>query len=91
MNSVAIVEEEVEGVQLHYLVIVVSNVLRRNSAVDHQTLGTQIHRLMKKYHKPVSAPLQEAAPEVTQESASETLTETASEIVPGAGAAPVAQ
>jgi len=53
MNSVAIVEQEVDGVQLQYMVVVISNVLRKNAAVDHQTLGTQIHRLMKKHHKPV--------------------------------------
>lgn len=50
MNSVAIVEQVVDGVKLQYMVIVISNVLRQNSAVDHQTLGTQIHRLMKKEH-----------------------------------------
>jgi hypothetical protein len=54
MNSVAIVEQEVDGVQLQYMVIVVSNVLRVNSAVEHQTLGTQIHRMIKKDNKPVS-------------------------------------
>jgi len=63
MNSVAIVEEEVEGVKLQYMVVVISNVLRRNSAVDHQTLGTQIHRLMKKHHKPTPAPAPVAAPD----------------------------
>jgi hypothetical protein len=50
MNSVAIVEQEVDGVKLQYMVIVISNILRQNSAVDHQTLGTQIHRLIKKDH-----------------------------------------
>lgn len=63
MNSVAIVEEEVEGVKLQYMVVVISNVLRRNSAVDHQTLGTQIHRLIKKDHQPAPAPVPAAAPE----------------------------
>jgi hypothetical protein len=53
MNSVAIVEEEVEGKKLQYMVIVISNILRQNSAVDHQTLGTKIHQLMKKDHKEV--------------------------------------
>ena len=57
MNSVAIVEQEVDGVQLQYMVVVISNVLRKNSAVDHQTMGTQIHRLMKKHHKPVPLPV----------------------------------
>ena len=47
MNSVAIVEQEVGGKKLHYIVIVISNVLRKNSAVDHQTLGTEMHRMIK--------------------------------------------
>lgn len=50
MNSVAIVEQEVDGVKLQYMVIVISNVLRQNSAVEHQTLGTEIHRMIKKDH-----------------------------------------
>jgi hypothetical protein len=58
MNSVAIVEQEVDGVQLRYIVVVISDVLRRNSAVDHQTLGTQIHRLIKKEHEKVLPPPQ---------------------------------
>ena len=53
MNSVAIVEDEVDGVKLQYMVIVISNVLRQNSAVEHQTLGTRIHRLIKKEHEVV--------------------------------------
>jgi hypothetical protein len=47
MNSVAIVEQEVEGKKLHYVVIVISNVLRKNSAVEHQALGTEMHRMIK--------------------------------------------
>ncbi len=54
MNSVAIVESPPEEGNLYYMVIVISNVLRKNSAVEHQTLGTRIHRLMQKAH-PVSA------------------------------------
>ena len=54
MNSVAIVEQEIDGVQLHYIVIVISNVLRQNSAVDHQKMGTEIHRQMKQDHKAAS-------------------------------------
>lgn len=50
MNSVAIIEEEIDGVKLQYMVIIISNVLRQNSAVEHQTLGTEIHKLMKKDH-----------------------------------------
>jgi len=48
MNSVAIVEEEVNGVKLHYIAVVISDILRKNSAVDHQTMGTELHRLIKK-------------------------------------------
>ncbi len=50
MNSVAIVESPAEGRQLHYVVTLISNVLRKNSAVDHQTLATRIHRLIEKRH-----------------------------------------
>lgn len=47
MNSIAIVEADVDGVRLHYIVTLVSNVLRENSAVAHQTLGTRIHQLIR--------------------------------------------
>jgi len=50
MNSVAIVEQEIDGVKLHYMVIVISNVLRKNSAQEHQTLGAEIHKLIKSQH-----------------------------------------
>ncbi len=50
MNSVAIVESPAEGRQLHYVVTLISNVLRKNSAVDHQILATRIHRLIEKRH-----------------------------------------
>lgn len=50
MNSVAIIEQEVNGVKLQYMVVVISNVLRKNSAVDHQNLGTEIHKLIKQEH-----------------------------------------
>ena len=50
MNSVAIVEQEIGDVRLDYVVIVISNVLRKNSAVEHQALGTNIHRLIKQRH-----------------------------------------
>jgi hypothetical protein len=52
MNSVAIVEQEIDGVKLHYVVIVISNVLRKNSAVEHQNLGKEIHRLIRERHAP---------------------------------------
>lgn len=44
MNSVAIVERSDGRV---YLVALMSNVLRKNSAVDHQTLATQINGILQ--------------------------------------------
>jgi hypothetical protein len=55
MNSVAIVESPEEEGRLHYMVTLISNVLRKNSAVDHQTLATRIHRLIEKKHPPKQA------------------------------------
>ncbi len=62
MNSVAIVETREAGRSLHYLVVVLSNVLRENSAVAHQTLALRIHRLIESLH-PVETPVPEVAPE----------------------------
>jgi hypothetical protein len=50
MNSVAIVESPPEEGNLYYMVIVISNILRKNSAVEHQTLGTRIHRMLQEDH-----------------------------------------
>jgi hypothetical protein len=50
MNSTAIVEVADRQPPLHYIAVVLSNVLRRNSAVEHQTLGTRIHRLVESLH-----------------------------------------
>jgi hypothetical protein len=54
MNSVAMVEEHVDGINgpvtLDYIVVVISNVLRKNSAVDHQTLATGMHHLIRQQH-----------------------------------------
>ena len=57
MNSVAIVETPAGEGRLFYISTLISNVLRKNSAVDHQTMGTRIHRLIEKAHPvPVSEP-----------------------------------
>ncbi len=50
MHSVAIVESPAFTRRLYYFVTLVSNVLRKNSAVDHQTLATRIHRLIEAAH-----------------------------------------
>ena len=50
MNSLAIVESPAGEPRLFYLVALNSNVLRKNSAVDHQTFATRVHRLLEKRH-----------------------------------------
>ena len=50
LNSVAIIEAPAVDRQLYYMVVVMSNVLRKNSAVVHQTLATRLHRMLEAYH-----------------------------------------
>ncbi len=52
MNSVAIVETPAGVKRLHYLATLISDVLYKNSAVDHQTLATYIHRIIEADHPP---------------------------------------
>jgi hypothetical protein len=54
MNSVAIIEDSSTSPALHYAVVVISNVLRENSAVAHQSLAGRIHELVKARHQPVA-------------------------------------
>jgi hypothetical protein len=46
MNSVAIIESPATEHRLHYMVTLISNILRQNSAVDHQGLATRIQHLI---------------------------------------------
>ena len=62
MNSMAIVETPAGIHRLHYLSTLISNVLYKNSAVDHQTLATYIHRLIEADH-PAPAPAPGQLPE----------------------------
>ncbi len=50
MNSVAIVESPAGEKRLYYITALISDVLYKNSAVDHQTLATRIHRLIEAAH-----------------------------------------
>lgn len=50
MNSINVIEEDTGAVRLYYIVVLLSNVLRENSAVAHQTMGTRIHRLIRTRH-----------------------------------------
>ncbi len=47
LASLAIVESPAIERRYQYMVVVMSNVLRKNSAVAHQTLATRIHRLIE--------------------------------------------
>ncbi len=50
---------------LHYLATLISNVLYKNSAVDHQTLATYIHRMIEADHPPDPTPPGQLPPELT--------------------------
>jgi hypothetical protein len=65
MNSAAIVEAPAGVNRLYYLVTLISNVLYKNSAVDHQTLATYIHRLVEADHPPQPPAPGELPSEVT--------------------------
>jgi hypothetical protein len=69
MNSLAIIENTSDGYQLDYIAGLISNVLRVNSAVEHQTFGMRIHRMIEKAHppvKPVAEPMFGQPPPVKQ-------------------------
>jgi hypothetical protein len=60
MNSVAIIESPEQSRDLYYISILVSNVLKVNSAVAHQSIATWIHRMLEKAHpaeKPDTLPV----------------------------------
>ena len=50
LASLAIVEGPLDSLDYHYLVVVSSNVLYKNSAVEHQTLAMRIHRMIEARH-----------------------------------------
>lgn len=51
LNSVAIIEAPAGAKEgLYYMVVVTSNILRKNAAVEHQSLATFIHRLIQRRH-----------------------------------------
>ena len=51
LNSVAVIESPAGQSKHHYMVVIMSNVLRKNSAVVHQTLATRLHRLIESTHR----------------------------------------
>jgi hypothetical protein len=58
LNSVTMVETNEPGRKLQYIVVLLSNVLRKDSAQIHKQLATDIHELMERDH-----PIQEVSPD----------------------------
>ncbi len=52
MNSMAVVEAQGQNESLHYIAVVLSNVLKKNAAQDHQALAGQIHTLVRARRSP---------------------------------------
>ena len=65
MNSIAVVETPAGINRLYYFATLISNVLYKNSAVDHQTLATYIHRLIEADHPPEPTSPGQLPPELT--------------------------
>ena len=49
------VETDESGRQLQYIVVLLSNVLRKDSAQVHKRLATEIHQIMERDHAPREA------------------------------------
>lgn len=50
MNSVSIIESPAGNRKLYYMSTLVTNILRKNSAAEHQALATRIQQLMGRLH-----------------------------------------
>ncbi len=50
MNSIAIIEYPAGERKLHYMVTLITNVLRKNSAAEHQALATRLQQLIVTSH-----------------------------------------
>jgi hypothetical protein len=55
LNSVTMVETDEPGRRLQYIVVLLSNVLRKDSAQVHKRLATEIHQIMERDHAPREA------------------------------------
>ena len=56
MNSVAVVETVNDGRPLRYIVVLLSNVLRKNSAADHRDLARAVHAKLLRDHPAKKTP-----------------------------------
>jgi hypothetical protein len=52
LNSVTMVETDEPGRKLQYIVVLLSNVLRKDSAQIHKQIATGIHEIMERDHPP---------------------------------------
>ncbi len=50
MNSTAIIESPAAGRKLYYMSTLVTNILRKNSAAEHQALATRLQQLIEASH-----------------------------------------
>ena len=50
MNSMVIIESHDRNPKIRYAVVVLSNVLRKNSSEVHQDMGDKIHRIIQGFH-----------------------------------------
>lgn len=51
MNSTAIIESPAVGPRLYYMSTLVTNILRKNSAAEHQALATRLQQLIEADHR----------------------------------------
>ena len=56
MNSMVIIESHDRDPQIRYAVVVLSNVLRKNSSEVHQEMGAKIHRIIQGFHPERTTP-----------------------------------
>ena len=50
MNSATIVESPAQGPKVYYMSTLVTNILRKNSAAEHQALATRLQQLLRDIH-----------------------------------------
>ena len=50
MNSTAIIESPAAGRKLYYMSTLVTNILRKNSAAEHQALATRLQQPIGEIH-----------------------------------------
>lgn len=66
LASIALIEYPAESPRLRYAVAVMSNVLKKNAAVAHQTLALRIHRMVEARHPEFPAPTATALPQASE-------------------------